>query len=139
MASFEDKKTLERMLDGELEWQELKPIISGGKDPRRFEKLLEILQARVPWSEKILLPLHEHLHVVAKEGKRIVKCDCGHEFDEYTVNWKTQCRVRVRDEEESMRELYPEYMDADTDWMELREFYCPGCLTLLDTDRKSVV
>ncbi|MFX1508548.1 MAG: acetone carboxylase subunit gamma, partial [Promethearchaeota archaeon] len=61
-----DKKTMERMIDGKLSWDELKPIISGRKDPNRFDIILEILQSRVSWSEKIILPLHEHLHIVAK-------------------------------------------------------------------------
>ena len=48
-----DEKTLERMINGELIWDELKPIISGRKDPDRFDKILNILQNRVPWKEKI--------------------------------------------------------------------------------------
>jgi len=73
-----DKKTLERMIEGNLKWDELKPIISGRKDQNRFDKIMEIIQEKVKWIEKILLPLHEHLYVVAKDGQRIVKCDCGH-------------------------------------------------------------
>ncbi|MHA1411479.1 MAG: acetone carboxylase subunit gamma, partial [Promethearchaeota archaeon] len=61
-----DKKTLVRMLEGDLSWDELKLIISGRKDPNRFDVILEILQEKVPWKEKILLPLHEHLYVVNK-------------------------------------------------------------------------
>jgi acetone carboxylase gamma subunit len=129
-----DKKTLERMIDGDLPWDELKPIISGRKDPNRFEIILEILQERVSWNEKILLPLHEHLYVVSKNGQRIVKCDCGYEFGDYRENWKLKCRVRVRDTEESIGELYPKYMGCDPDWEELREYLCPGCLALLDVE-----
>jgi len=131
---FEDKNTLELMLDGRLPWDKLKPIISGRTDPKRFEKILNILQSRVPWEEKIILPLHEHLYVVSKDKERIVKCDCGHEFGDYKTNWKTKCRVRVRDTEDSIDELYPKLMGCDTEWLELREFFCPGCLTLLDTE-----
>lgn len=130
----EDKKTLERMLEGSLNWEEIKPIISGRKDANRFEKIMEILQERVKWKEKILLPLHEHLYIVSKNNQRIVKCDCGFEFGDYKINWKTKCRVRVRDTFESLEELYPKYMTSDPDWEELREYYCPGCLTLLDTE-----
>jgi len=130
----EDKKTLERMLEGSLNWEEIKPIISGRKDANRFEKIMEILQERVKWKEKILLPLHEHLYIVSKNNQRIVKCYCGFEFGDYKINWKTKCRVRVRDTFESLEELYPKYMTSDPDWEELREYYCPGCLTLLDTE-----
>jgi acetone carboxylase gamma subunit len=129
-----DKKMLGRLIDGDLTWDELKPIISGRKDPDRFDKILEILQERVPWKEKIILPLHEHLYIVSKDGQRIVKCDCGYEFGDYKINWKTKCRVRVRDTAESIGELYPKYMGCDPDWEELREYFCPGCITLLDVE-----
>lgn len=130
----EDKKTLELMMQGDLSWEELKMIISGRKDPRRFEKILEILQEKIPWPETILLPLHEHLYVIAKDGQRIVKCDCGYEFGDYKANWKTKCRVRVRDTLQSLEQYYPKDMTCQPDWMELREFFCPGCLALLDTE-----
>ena len=133
MAKY-DKKTIERLIDGDLTWNELKPIISGRKDPDRFEKVLEILQEKVPWKEKIILPLHEHLYIVSKNGQRIVKCDCGYEFGDYQENWKTKCRIRVRDTSEAIEELYPKYMGSDPEWEELREYYCPGCFTLLDTE-----
>lgn len=129
-----DRKTIERMLKGELTWEELRPIISGRKDPNRYDTVLEILQESVPWKEKILLPLHEHLYIVSKNGERIVKCDCGYEFGNFQENWKTKCRIRVRDTLETIEELYPKDMGCDPAWMELREFFCPGCLTLLDTE-----
>jgi len=129
-----DKKTLERLIDGKLSWDEIKPIISGRKDHARFDLILEILQNRVPWEEKIILPLHEHLYIVAKESQRIVKCDCGYEFGDYKENWKTKCRVRVRDTVEQIEELYPKDMGSDPEWIELREYFCPGCFTLLDVE-----
>jgi len=129
-----DKRTLERMIEGDLTWDELKPIISGRKDPDRFDIILEILQEKVSWKEKIILPLHEHLYIVSKDDQRIVKCDCGHEFGDYMVNWKTKCRIRVRDTFEEIEELYPKDMGCDPDWEELREYYCPGCFTLLDVE-----
>ncbi len=122
------------MLNGDLSWNELKPIIGGKKDAERFDMIMEILQERVPWDEQILLPLHEHLYIVSKNGERIVKCDCGNEFGDYRENWKTKCLIRVRDTEEDIRELYPKLMGCDPEWEELREFYCPNCLVLLDTE-----
>jgi len=129
-----DKKTLERLITGDLTWNELKPIISGRKDTNRFDMILKILQERVQWKEKILLPLHEHLYVVSKNGKRIVKCDCGYEFGDYRENWKTKCRVRVRDSAEQINQLYPKYMGSDPEWEEIREYFCPGCFILLDVE-----
>jgi len=133
MAKY-DKKTIERLINGDLTWNELKPIISGRKDPDRFENVLEILQEKVPWKEKIILPLHEHLYIVSKNEQRIVKCDCGYEFGDYQENWKTKCRIRVRDTVDEIEELYPKYMGCDCDWEELREYFCPGCFTLLDVE-----
>ncbi|TXT58801.1 MAG: Acetone carboxylase subunit gamma [Promethearchaeota archaeon] len=129
-----DKRTLERMIEGDLAWEELKPIISGKKDSERFEQILNILQEKVAWEEKIILPLHEHLYIVSKNGERIVKCDCGFEFGDYKINWKKKCRIRVRDTEKDIRELYPPQMGCDINWLELREFYCPKCLALLETE-----
>ncbi|MFX1479674.1 MAG: acetone carboxylase subunit gamma, partial [Promethearchaeota archaeon] len=120
--------------NGDLPWDELKPIISGRKDPKRFDMIIEILQNQVPWNERIILPLHEHLYIVSKENKRIVKCDCGFEFGDYKENWKTKCRVRVRDTFEEIEELYPKDMGSDPEWVELREYFCPGCYTLLDVE-----
>lgn len=130
----EDKKTIKLMLEGDLSWEQLKPIISGQKDPNRFDQIMEILQEKVKWEERILLPLHEHLYVVAKNTERIVKCDCGYEFGDYKVNWKRKCRVRVRETVENIEELYPKYMGSDPKWEELREYYCPECFTLLDVE-----
>lgn len=129
-----DKKTLEMMIEGKLSWEELRLIISGRKDADRFEKILEILQERVSWPEKIILPLHEHLYIVLKENNRIVKCDCGFEFGNYNENWKTKCRVRIRDTFETIEELYLKDMGSDPTWQELREYLCPGCFTLLDVE-----
>ena len=133
MVSY-DENTLERMIDGDLTWEELKPIIAGRKDPDRFDKIINILQKKVTWKDQIILPFHEHLYIVSKDGKRIVKCDCGYEFGDYKINWKTKCRIRVRSTEEQIAELYPKFMGCHVDWQELREYFCPGCLTLLDVE-----
>lgn len=130
----EDKKTLERMLEGDLPWEQLKPIISDQKDPNRFDIIIEILQEKVKFKEQILLPLHEHLYIVLKNGERIVKCDCGYEFGDYRINWKRKCRIRVRDTIDSIDKLYPKFMGSDPKWEELREYFCPSCFTLLDVE-----
>jgi acetone carboxylase gamma subunit len=129
-----DRNQLERLIDGKLPWEELKAIINGRKDRERFEQIIDIVQTKLGWKEKILLPFHEHLYIVAKDGQRIVRCDCGYEFGDFTINWKTKCKVRVRDTKETINELYPKYMGSDPEWMELREYYCPGCFSLLDTE-----
>ncbi|HVA80571.1 MAG TPA: acetone carboxylase subunit gamma, partial [Candidatus Binataceae bacterium] len=81
------KDTVRDLIDGKLPWPTTKQIMSDFKDAGRFESYLEILQERVSWKDRILLPIGEHLYIVQKGKVRIVKCDCGHEFGPYTENW----------------------------------------------------
>ena len=97
--------------------------------------MLSIYQNRVPWDEKILLPYGENLFIVeTSSGERIVKCVCGYEFGDYHVNWKLSALIYVRDAQDKMGVLYPRMMSSDPDWMELREFYCPGCKRQLEVE-----
>ncbi len=53
----------------------VKAIQSGYKDPARFDTYVELLQARAPWDDPIVLPFGEHLYIVSKGGGRyVVKC-----------------------------------------------------------------
>jgi len=133
MSTYDDR-TITQLIDGDLDWPKMKEIISNPKDPARFDQVVRILQERVGWNEPILLPLAEHLFIVQKGSAGIVKCDCGHEFGLYTTNWKHGARVRLRDTKESLRELYRAYEHCDPDWMQLREYFCPGCMTLLEVE-----
>lgn len=129
-----DDQTIIDLIEGDLPWPKVKAIISNPKDPERFDQVLRILQERVPWDETILLPLAEHLYIVQKGADRIVKCECGHEFGPYTENWKHHARVYVRNTAESLKELYRDYEHSDPEWMELREYFCPGCYALLEVE-----
>jgi len=40
----------------------------------------------------------------------------------------------VRDTDETLREIYPAMMHCDPEWIVLREFYCPGCYTVLEVE-----
>jgi acetone carboxylase gamma subunit len=123
------KEVIRDLLEARLPWDRVKPIISGYKDEDRFEKYIEILQERVPWPEKILLPLTDELYIVEKEEERIVKCSCGHEFGDYRENWKLKALIHVRDSQEEIDELYPAAYPSQPDrgLGEIREYYCPGC------------
>lgn len=130
-----DLKTIKALVDGKLPWNDLKNIMSSFKDKDRFQKYLQVLQSKVPWPEKIILPYGLHLYIVEKKDKsRVVKCDCGYEFGDYKKNWKLEANIFVRDTEEKMAEIYPPMLGADTNWMELREYYCPKCFTLLEVE-----
>lgn len=128
------KESLKLLVEGKLPWEEVKKLLRmPHKDPDRFWKYLEILQEKVPWKEKILLPLTDHLYIVRKEdGARVVKCNCGHEFGDYRINWKFNCDVYVRKTTEEFAEVYTtESAWPNPDLVEIREYYCPGCSTLL--------
>jgi acetone carboxylase gamma subunit len=129
-----DRRVVEDLIDGRLSWPQLKEIIVHPKDPARFQVIMEVLRERLGWQEPVLLPLAEHLYVVQKGTERVVRCDCGCEFGDYRENWKTKARVFVRDDESLLREIYPQMMHSDPQWMVLREFYCPGCFTLLEVE-----
>ena len=130
-----DRSTLEELLDGNLPWAQTHGIMSSFKDPDRFDKMVAIHQSRVAWKEPILLPYGENLYIVQKvAGARVVKCACGHEFGDYRQNWKLEALVRVRETQDEIEELYPKMMAANAAWMQLREFICPGCKTLLEVE-----
>lgn len=130
-----DKKTIENLIEARLGLEKLLEMMRSFKDPDRFDKYLSILQERVPWEDKILLPYGLHLYIVRKQdGSRVVKCDCGHEFGDSSQNWKLKALIYVRDNEEKLNEIYPKLLHSDPEWMILREYYCPGCYTQLDVE-----
>jgi len=126
-------ESLRQLVDGQLPYAEVKKIVhASNKDRDRTRKYLEVLQQRVSWDDPILLRISEHLYVVRKDGdKRIVKCDCSHEFDDYRINWKLRCRIRVRTTDEEFAEVYATKCRPDPALVEVREFYCPGCVAQL--------
>jgi acetone carboxylase gamma subunit len=128
------KETISDLIDGKLSWHVLKGIMSSEKDEDRFEKYLEILQDRVSWEEKILVPIAEHLFVVSKGNDRIVKCVCGYEFGDYRVNWKLKALIYVRDTEEKLDEIFEGLHKPDSRWNVIREYYCPGCAAQLEVE-----
>ena len=140
MQERDDRFTAENLkllVQGNLDWEEVKKVIRlNPKDADRFWKYLGVLQGMVPWKDRILLRISDHLFIVAKEGGgRVVKCDCGHEFGDYRVNWKLACRIRVRRTHEEMAEVIPvEEAVNDPDLVEMREFYCPGCFAQLGVE-----
>ena len=130
-----DSQTLADLVDERLPRGQVRAIQSGFKDADRFDKYVALLQERVAWDDPIVLPFGEHLYVVAKPGgSHVVKCDCGHEFCEHTENWKLAALIHVRYTAEKLREIYPAKMHGDPAWNHLREYFCPGCRTLLEVE-----
>jgi acetone carboxylase, gamma subunit len=129
-----DKATLRDLVDEKLPRGQVRAIQSGFKDADRFDKYVEILQERVSWPDQIVLPFGEHLYIVKTDRGYRVKCDCGHEFCDYRENWKLDALINVRETVESLREIYPDKMHGDPQWNALREYFCPGCKTLLEVE-----
>jgi len=128
------KEVIRDLIEGKLPWPQVKSIISGYKDDDRFDKYIEVLQEKVPWKEKILLPLSDELYIVQKGTERSVKCGCGYEFGDYRENWKLKALIHVLETEEELRELYPYPNELDPKYCEIREHYCPGCGAQLEVD-----
>jgi acetone carboxylase, gamma subunit len=61
MTTTYDKSVIADLLDAKLPWEQLKRMMSSFKDTERFDLYLAVLQERVPWDDKILLPLSRKL------------------------------------------------------------------------------
>jgi acetone carboxylase, gamma subunit len=129
-----EREMLADMLDEKLGRRAVKDVQSGFKDPDRFDKWVAVLQERVPYEDAIVLPVGEGLNVVRSSEGLVIRCDCGHDFCAHDANWKMDAVVFVRDTDDLMREIYPRMAHADTDWMELREYYCPSCARQLEVE-----
>lgn len=127
------KGMLKKLMDATISDQEVLRLQNSYKDEDRFDKYLELLQESVPWDDKIMMRLSEHVFVVqTKSGDMISKCTCGQEFGDYRINWKMNCLVNVRRSKEEMGEVYaPEPAIPEPGWAEIREFYCPKCAAQL--------
>ena len=107
-------------------------MMSSFKDPDRFD-IYDILQDRVPWDDKILLPYGLHLFIVQKpaaSGWLNATAATNSATTTRTGNWARSSARHRR----ASQEIYPAMMHATPDWMELREFYCPGCQALLEVE-----
>lgn len=103
------------------------------KDATRFRDYIEHLRQTVQLDGLILMRISEHLYIVeTAAGTRVVKCDCGHDFGDYQVNWKLAALIRVRETQADMAAVYhPIEAVPEEGWLEIREFYCPGCASQL--------
>ncbi len=127
--------TLEALLDERLSRREVHDIQSGFKNPDRFDQWLAVLQARVPYGERIVLPVGEGLNIAARsDGERVIRCDCGHDFCDWRENWKMHALVFVRNTAGTLQEVYPRMAHCDPEWMELRDYCCPDCARQLEVE-----
>jgi len=133
-----DISEIEKLVDGKLPWPRVQEIMKDAKDPGRFHAWLGILQKRVAWQDRILLPLGPNLFIVHKpssrKSKRVVKCRCGHEFGDYRSNWKLEALIHVRDTPKKLHDVYRGTEQPDPTWIQIREYYCPGCGSQLEVE-----
>jgi len=128
---------LERLVAGTITWEEAKELLhEWPKAPDRFQKVLAILQEKVPWNDKILMRISDHVFIVrTADGRRVSKCECGHEFGDYRINWKFGCNVYVRKSDSDFAKVYKGWQgQPDPEVIEIREYYCPDCATQLATE-----
>lgn len=122
--------------EGKLDWDTTMRMLSMPKDNERFKMYLEVLQEKLEWKDKIVLPLGPHLYIAQKAETKewVTKCSCGHEYCAPEENWKLHANVFVRDTPELMEEVYPNLLAADTKWQVYREYYCPTCGVMHDVE-----
>ncbi len=131
MANYADDMITD-LLDRKLPLDQVYTLQSD-KDLGRRDQVLALWQRRLGWTEPVLAVIQEHLFVVeTASGERVTRCDCGAEFGDYRANWKEEALVYERNPRDG--EIYVGSHAADPDWQILREFYCPGCATLLDVE-----
>lgn len=128
------KDVLKDLVAGKLDPDTLLQMQQAPKEPGRFEAILEIEQERVPWSDRILLPIGEGMYIVENDRGRVVKHFCGQEFGSYKQNWKLSALIYERDNLEKLHEIYRGPRVCNPDWMVLREYICPECGTILETE-----
>jgi acetone carboxylase gamma subunit len=128
------KDVLKDLVAGRLDPDTLLQMQRAPKEAGRFEAILEIEQERVPWKDRILVPIGEGLYIVENERGRVVKHICGQEFGNYKVNWKLSALIYERDSKEKLQEIYRGPRACNPDWMVLREYICPKCGTIIETE-----
>ncbi len=130
-----DVETLAALLDERLSRHEVKEIQSSYKDPDRFEKWIAVLEERVSYSERIVMPAGEGLNIVRESDGRLThRCDCGQELGEHNRNWKMHALVHVREDEGSLLEIYPKMAGPDPALQQIREYICPSCARQLEVE-----
>jgi len=133
--SYERSKIAD-LIDGQIDRETLHQMLSTPKDTDRFDQYLSILQERVPWEDKIILPLGPKLYIVQEKGTNrwITKSESGYVFGDWRENWKLNAVVYVRDTQEKLNEIYPDLMAPSEGWQTIREYYDPISGDLLEVE-----
>jgi acetone carboxylase gamma subunit len=76
--------------------------------------------------------LNEQLDIVGSGAEATVVCQCGHALGPATDNYKMHVLLREGPVQEAGPWVDPNRIGGDA--FVCREFFCPGCLTLLDVE-----
>ena len=60
-------------------WETTMRMLSMPKDHDRFRMYLNALQSKLPWDDKIILPISLHLYIAQNKKTKewVTKCSCG--------------------------------------------------------------
>jgi len=74
MSSY-TKDQVQHLVEGSLDWDTTLRMLSMPKDKERFSLYLDVLQSKVGWHDRIVLPLSPHMYIVqqTKTKEWIVK------------------------------------------------------------------
>lgn len=135
-----DRSTREILRDletAQMSWDEVREVLRQKKSANRFSEYHATLAETTPFGDSVLLRLSEYLYVVRNiDGSHAVRCgECMHDFGDPRINWKLSARIRVRTTLEEFLEIYHyEEVCPEAGIAEVREYYCPGCFTLLNVE-----
>lgn len=76
--------------------------------------------------------LNEYLRVQEKEGRKVIFCRCGQLLGPASENYKKFALLQEGDVTLAGPQVNPHRVGKGQ--FVFRKFYCPGCLTLLDTE-----
>ncbi|HUY45555.1 MAG TPA: acetone carboxylase subunit gamma [Streptosporangiaceae bacterium] len=134
MSDRSAQEVIRDLETGRMSWGEVKEILRQKKTPSRFSEYRETLAETTPFGDRVLVRVGEYLFVVVEpDGSHSLRCgECEHNFGDPRINWKLSSRVRVRRTLEEFLEVYLyEEVCPEPGIAEIREYFCPGCFTLL--------
>jgi acetone carboxylase gamma subunit len=76
--------------------------------------------------------INEYLRLDGDGDERTVVCRCGHVIGPATENYKLHLLMRERPVQAAGPWVDPNHIGGDA--FVCREFFCPGCVTLLDVE-----
>jgi acetone carboxylase gamma subunit len=76
--------------------------------------------------------INEYLRIVGRGAEAVTACRCGHEIAPASENYKGYVLLREGPVQTAGPWVDPN--NVGNDRFVCREFFCPGCLTLLDVE-----